>query len=328
MAPARFSIGIDLGTTNSALAFAPLEGDAAPEILPISQWESLAGLAQSPTLPSFLYLPEDAVAAQLRGRAEGGGDWIIGRFARLKAGETPERVVHSAKSWLIHHAADRLAAVLALGLVGGARHPENLAGPRLGADPELPARRLELPALPVTAPPFDDQLVTVTVPASFDAAAQRLTLTAAEEAGFPAGVRLLEEPQAAFYCWLQQHDPDRDLWQGAAMASRAHVLVVDIGGGTSDFSLFELRLIAGNPIPSISRVAVSDHILLGGDNIDLALAHFVERQFTGGATGHLSGTEWEQLVAACRNLKEQALASAGTPDEARSPWPLPAADQA
>ena len=113
--PARYSIGIDLGTTNSALAFVSLVGEATPEILLIPQWENLDGLAEQPTLPSFLYLPEDAVAAHFRSRAAGDGRWIIGRFARTKAGETPGRVVHSAKSWLCHHAADRSAPFLPWG---------------------------------------------------------------------------------------------------------------------------------------------------------------------------------------------------------------------
>ena len=112
------------------------------------------------------------------------------------------------------------------------------------------------------------------MPASFDAAAQRLTLDAAEEAGFPAGVRLLEEPQAAFYCWLERHGAAEPLWEGLDphTAEPRRVLIVDIGGGTSDFSLFELRPGASGAIPDIRRVAVSEHILLGGDNIDLALA--------------------------------------------------------
>ena len=115
MAGARFSIGIDLGTTNSVLAFVSLVGDATPEILLVPQWESLAGLAEASTLPSFLYRPEDAVAAHFRGWAVGAGEWIIGQFARAKAGETPGRVVHSAKSWLCHHAADRSAPFLPWG---------------------------------------------------------------------------------------------------------------------------------------------------------------------------------------------------------------------
>ena len=159
---------------------------------------------------------------------------------------------------------------------------------------------------------FDDQEITVTVPASFDAAAQRLTIAAAEEAGFPDDVRLLEEPQAAFYCWLEKHDPAHELWQRARRcdAELRHVLVIDIGGGTSDFSLFELRLNEQSSIPDIRRVAVSEHILLGGDNIDLAIAHLLEPRLAG-AGGQLSGPQWDHLVASCRDLKEHAFAAAG-----------------
>ena len=117
-AHARFSIGIDLGTTNSAVAFAPLVGEGTPEILFVPQWESLAGLTEEPTLPSFLYFPEEAAAAHFRGREAGDGQWVVGRFARTKASETPGRVVHSAKSWLCHHTADRSAAFLPWGSDG------------------------------------------------------------------------------------------------------------------------------------------------------------------------------------------------------------------
>ena len=316
MAQARFSIGIDLGTTNSAIAFVPLGGEAQPEILLIPQWESPTALSEAPTLPSFLYLPEAAVAAQLRGRTEGTGDWIIGRFARAKAAEAPERVIHSAKSWLCHHAADRLAPFLPWGSSELTRE-EKISPVRAAALILNYLRGAWNSRFAASGWKFDDQHITVTVPASFDAAAQRLTIAAAEQAGFPDTVRLLEEPQAAFYCWLQQHERARNLWQNlpAGDTGPRHVLVVDIGGGTSDFSLFGLRLNATNPVPDITRVAVSDHILLGGDNIDLALAHLVERRLTGGAHGQFSGAQWDQLVAACRNLKEQALAAPGAPDE-------------
>src|SRR5262249_31689658 len=116
---------------------------------------------------------------------------------------------------------------------------------------------------------FGEQEITITVPASFDAAAQRLTLDAAEAAGFPGSVRLLADRQAAFYRWLERHSPGSPLGEASGPQ---HILVVDVGGGTSDFSLFELRPSASVGIPDITRVAVSDHILLCGDNIDLALA--------------------------------------------------------
>jgi molecular chaperone DnaK (HSP70) len=314
MAQPRFAIGIDLGTTNSALAFVPLAGETKCEILQIPQWESVTELMEGPTLPSFLYLPEDAVAAQLRGRGEGAGAWIAGRFARTKAAETPGRVVHSAKSWLCHHAADRLAPFLPWGSPDLPRE-EKISPVRASALILNHLRGAWNSRFADAGHAFDDQSITITVPASFDAAAQRLTVAAAEEAGFPAGVRLLEEPQAAFYCWLEQHERAREVWQGLGGAEARHVLVVDIGGGTSDFSLFGLRSNETTPIPEIERVAVSDHILLGGDNIDLAIAHLVERQLTGGAHGQFSGASWDQLVAACRNLKEQVLSGMGPADE-------------
>ena len=318
MAQARFSIGIDLGTTNSALAYAPLVGEAKAEVLAVPQWESLTGLAAAPTLPSFLYLPEDAVAAQLRGRAAGAAEWVVGRLARSKAAETPGRVVHSAKSWLAHHAADRSAPFLPWGSTDLARE-QKISPVRASALILNYLRGAWNGRFAEAGFAFDDQEICVTVPASFDAAAQRLTLDAAEEAGFPAGVRLLEEPQAAFYCWLEHHDAMRDLWQ--ALADRAdrplHVLVIDIGGGTSDFSLFELRMPAASPAtdgPGIRRVAVSEHILLGGDNVDLAIAHLVE-PLLAGQGGRIAGAQWDHLVASCRDLKEKALSAAGLPEE-------------
>lgn len=315
MASARFSIGIDLGTTNSVLAFVPLVGDSIPEILCVAQWESLNGVAEAATLPSFLYLPEDAVAAHFRDRTVGAGQWIVGRLARTKAGETPGRVIHSAKSWLCHHAADRSAPFLPWGSSEVAR--ERKISP-IGASALILnyLREAWNSEFAQAGFAFDDQEITVTVPASFDAGAQRLTIAAADEAGLPQGVRLLEEPQAAFYCWLERPDHAHELRQlfDDRDAGPRHALVIDIGGGTSDFSLFELRRNEPSPIPDIRRVAVSEHILLGGDNFDLAIAHFVEPRLAGRG-GQLSGAQWAHLVASCRDLKERALTSAGSPDE-------------
>src|SRR5215471_8799180 len=312
--PSRYSIGIDLGTTNSALAFVSLVGEATPEILLIPQWENLAGLAEQPTLPSFLYLPEEAVAAHFRGMASGDGGWIIGRFARTKAGETPGRVVHSAKSWLCHHAADRSAPFLPWGTSDLARE-QKISPIRASALILNYLRGTWNSRFAEAGFAFDDQEITVTVPASFDPGAQRLTIAAAEEAGFPDAVRLLEEPQAAFYCWLGRHDGLHELQQlDVCDAGPRHALVIDIGGGTSDFSLFELHLNEPSAMPDIRRVAVSEHILLGGDNLDLAIAHFMEPRLARRG-GQLSGVQWDQLIAACRDLKEIALAGSGQPDE-------------
>src|SRR5215212_2106869 len=312
---ARFSIGIDLGTTNSALAYVPLAGDEPPGALAIPQWETADTLVEAPALPSFLYLPEDALAAQLCGKATGTHGWIAGRLARRRAGETPGRVARSAKSWLCHHTADRSAPILPW-----------------GSEDLVPAQKIS----PIRAAAFilnylrgawdshfarsgcafDDQEITITVPASFDAAAQRLTLNAAEEAGFPGSVRLLEEPQAAFYCWLEQYSAADPSWERLRMhsAEPRHVLIVDVGGGTSDFSLFELRPGPSGAIPDIRRIAVSEHILLGGDNIDLALAFLLEPRLVG-ERGQISGLQWDHLIASCRYLKEQALSGTASANE-------------
>src|SRR5215472_10004374 len=315
MARARFSIGIDLGTTNCALAFVSLDDEARSKIFDVPQWDTLSAITESPALPSFLYLPDDAAAAQT-GKA-GNEEWIVGRFARKKAAESPGRVVHSAKSWLCHHTSDRSARFLPWGsddiarnskispvcasalILNHLRRTWNTRFAEAGADFA-----------------FDRQEITVTVPASFDAAAQRLTLTAALEAGFPETIHLLEEPQAAFYCWVEQHDIATDL-EGKLPNDpneTYHVLVVDIGGGTSDFSLLEFRSDRHRAAPKIKRQAVGDHILLGGDNVDLAIAHFLEPRLTG-ERGKLSGTQWDDLVAHCRDLKEKMLSSEGEPDE-------------
>jgi molecular chaperone DnaK (HSP70) len=314
MAQAKFSIGIDLGTSNSALAFSSLTGEGGSEVLAIPQWETASTVTESSTVPSFLYLPEEAVAAQIRGRGLGGGEWVAGRLARQKASETPGRVVHSAKSWLCHHAADRSAPFLPWGSDELMR--EEKISPVSASALILKHLRAAWDARFAGEGPglqFDAQEITITVPASFDAAAQRLTLAAVEEAGFPDRTRLIEEPQAAFYRWLEQQEdrddplPDRD--NGVR-----HVLVIDVGGGTSDFSLFELIAPEGNRDPTIKRVAVSDHILLGGDNVDLAIAHLIEPRLVTGE-GRLSAGQWDHLVARCRSLKESVLGCEGAPDE-------------
>jgi molecular chaperone DnaK (HSP70) len=317
MTRARFSIGIDLGTTNSAMAFVALQGDAPSEVFAVSQWEAVGRVAEAATLPSFLYLPEEGVAGQLRCGGGGGGEWVVGRLARGKAAEVPGRVAHSAKSWLCHHTTDRSAAFLPWGSedIGNDRKISPIHASALilnamrGAwDDRFGGTGAEFR--------FDAQEITVTVPASFDAAAQRLTLQAAEEAGFPATVRMLEEPQAAFYRWLEQHGSTKELWRQLPNpdAEVHHVLVVDIGGGTSDFSLFELRPGGAGAVSGIKRIAVSDHILLGGDNIDLAIAHRAEPRLAGDG-GKLSGGQWDTLVARCRDLKELALSEEGSPDQ-------------
>lgn len=311
---ARYSIGIDLGTTNCALAYAALDATAqdgmASRVLEIDQWFTESLLKASPTLPSFLYLPPESASHPDR-------KWIAGHWAREQSLLTPGRVVQSAKSWLCAHGSDRSARFLPWG------------SEQVAADEKLSPVAASALLLRYLRDcwqeqmgdhaPFHEQRVTVTVPASFDAAAQKLTLDAALAAGFPPQleVSLLEEPQAAFYRWLEHHET------GATLESqlpglkdrRQHVLIVDIGGGTSDFSLFEIAAGKAADQPLIKRVAVSEHILLGGDNIDLALAHRMEARLDAGAA--LSANQWGHLVARCRQLKEQALAAQSV---SAAPW--------
>jgi len=317
MVQPKFSIGIDLGTSNSVLAFSPLSGDGGSDVLAIPQWDTPSTVTESATVPSFLYLPEEAIAAQIRGRGPGSGDWVVGSLAQRKASETPGRVAKSAKSWLCHHAADRSAPFLPWG--SDALAQQDKISPVDASALILAHLRAAWNARFAgqgSGFAFDAQDITITVPASFDAAAQRLTLAAAQQAGFPDHVRLLEEPQAAFYRWLEEQADRTDPWCALPNPQTGvrHVLVIDIGGGTSDFSLFELRENEGSRDPGITRVAVSDHILLGGDNIDLAIAHLIEPRLAA-SEGGLSVGQWDHLVARCRSLKERVLGCEAAPNE-------------
>ena len=305
----RFSIGIDLGTTNSALACVSLENkSAATVVVDVPQWETLSAAAASPTLPSFLYRPvEEELASLSNDTASGiGKAWVVGRFARSQSARLPGRVIHSAKSWLACHGMDRTTPFLPWG--SSDLGAEEKISPIAASALILSHLRDAWDRLHPEAP-FAQQRITVTVPASFDALAQRLTLEAAAQAGFPAGVGLLEEPQAAFYRWLEAHETVGSLeTQLERLRERPHhVLVIDVGGGTTDFSLFEIKLGKNRRLPDIQRVAVSDHLLLGGDNIDLALAHLIEPRL--GAADSLSADQWGHLVAQCRQAKEDVLSN-------------------
>ena len=319
MTSPRFSIGIDLGTTNCALAFVLLDGETKSEILAIPQWQTLSGMTEDLALPSFLYLPEEAAAVQIKRGAASNEEWVIGRLARTKSAESAGRVVHSAKSWLCHHTSDRTARFLPWGSEDVAQ-TSKISPIRASALILSHLRGAWNSWFAQSGPEFDfdSQDITVTVPASFDAAAQRLTLMAVQEAGFPETVRLLEEPQAAVYSWREQHDFTSDLVNKLPNDNGIrHVLVVDIGGGTSDFSLFALRSQARSSSPKIKREAVGDHILLGGDNVDFAIARLLEPRLIG-EREKLSGAQWDDLVARCRDLKESVLSNEGRPEEAFS----------
>jgi hypothetical protein len=298
---ARFSVGIDLGTTHCAVAQASLDVEAQrPEAQRITQLVARDRVEAALLLPSFVYFPhasEGALVLPWDAQAA----HAVGAYARRRAGESPARVISSAKSWLSHPAVDRHAAVLPLGA------PEDV----LQVSPvEATFRLLDHISEAWSAQSGDgsrlgDQEVILTVPASFDAAARECTVEAALAAGIDQ-LTLLEEPQAAFYAWLDQRG---EAWRSELQLGDV-VLVVDAGGGTTDFAAILLAEEEGRLEPR--RVAVGQHILLGGDNMDLALAHLVKQKLE--ASGSVIDS-WQlaALSHVARDAKE-ALLSAGAPE--------------
>ncbi|MEJ2201205.1 MAG: Hsp70 family protein [Desulfuromonadaceae bacterium] len=312
----RYTLGIDLGTTNCVLAYMDLKNPRrGPRILPLPQWESAERFADHDLLPSFLCaLPPGEKETGFRAeKGPVGGSypgWVAGVYARNQLALRPGRVVSSAKSWLCHPEIDRCAAILPW--KSEDIPAEQRLSPIQVSSAYLAYFRESWDRLMAGDDPnasFARQDVVITVPASFDEVAQQLTLEAAKLAGYPPSLRLIEEPQAAFYAWL---DKSSNLTLLADLLAAlpekvARVLVCDIGGGTTDLSLFEVRgdTASANGL-GLKRLAVSDHILLGGDNIDLTLAYLLEGKLTGGRS-KLSGRQWNQLLAQARDLKERLL---------------------
>jgi len=320
--PTRYTIGIDLGTSNCALAYVDTEAAApATQLLNAPQYEALGQWREDPVLPSFCYFLTDDEARELHPDdtdSDQVTDWsrsrVVGLWAREMASLSPERVAFSAKSWLTHRGVDRESKLLPW--QSTVLPTERKVSPVEASAAYLSYLRTvwdqRMAASDKTAR-FDRQDIVITVPASFDGDAQRLTLLAAELAGYPASTRLLEEPQAAFYAWLERHPGAEELVAAFPnLGERPElVLVCDIGGGTSDFSLFEVTAPeSADGQPAIRRLAVSEHILLGGDNLDLTLAKTLELELAGEG-GALSTGAWAQLLSQCRALKERVLAGDG-----------------
>jgi hypothetical protein len=298
----RFVVGIDLGTTNSAVAYidtgAADEKEVRPRQLLIPQVVQPGVVEERPLLPSFLYLPgpNELPAGSLKLPWDAGRDFAVGEFARQQAAVVPTRVVTSAKSWLCHPGIDRKAPVLPWKAPEGGRHVSPLQAGTLHLKHlveswnyqiarERPENRLE------------QQDVILTVPASFDAVARELTVEAARAAGLE-NVTLLEEPQAAFYAWIDASGED---WRKRVEVGDV-VLVCDVGGGTTDLTLIAVGAEGGQLV--LSRVAVGDHILLGGDNMDLALAHAAAKSFAA-RNIKLDAGQMMMLWQSCRSAKEK-----------------------
>ena len=314
----RYIIGIDLGTTNIAMAWIDtLSDEGQPRDFSIRQWTGVEGLTGFPTMPAFLWLP--APAEWKKGRLtpdfyedQTPVDAVPGRAARDKAARQPARVVHSAKSWLAHGGVERREPILPW-------HSDEIIGRHRRSPVQVATSYLhhlrqdwnDRMARHEPAYRLENQQVIITVPASFDEVAQQLTLAAAEAAGYPENTRLLEEPQAAFYHWLgndaarAMDDLTDQIRRECSLPAEAApaILVCDLGGGTADFSLLEIRRKEEQPVAH--RLAVSEHIMLGGDNIDLGLARILENRLTG--SHDLPPDQWISLLAQCRDLKEKAL---------------------
>jgi hypothetical protein len=332
--PARYLIGIDLGTTNCAVAYVDTQAaDPRVRVFEIEQLVAPGEVAARRQLPSFVYLageldlaphetalpwrpvarvapeardPQAAVSTEVRP--------VVGELARNQGARMASRMIASAKSWLCHPGVDRQAAILPWG---------DSDGPKLSP---VAAQALILGHLRDAwdhahpGAPFADQEVLVTVPASFDEAARELTQQAAAKAGYPPVV-LLEEPQAAFYAWIDSHRG-----ADARLGDGDRVLVFDVGGGTTDFTLIDVGDAGG---ADFTRTAVGDHLLLGGDNLDLTLSKLVEQRLVARTGKKLDALQWHGLVHACRLAKETLLAddppesAGGPPGSAGGPATAP-----
>ncbi|KQW87556.1 molecular chaperone DnaK [Massilia sp. Root418] len=311
----RYAIGIDLGTTHSALSYVDLQASdgekTAQSVLGVPQLTAPGTVEELPLLPSFLYLPHpDEMAPgqlSLPWQADGAGDVptaVAGEMARSRGATTPIRLVSSAKSWLCHAGVDRRAAILP----NDAPEEVTRVSPLEASTRYLSHLRQAWDAAHPDAP-FTQQAVTVTIPASFDPGARELTADAARAAGYET-LTLLEEPQAALYSWIQGSE---GRWRKEVKPGDI-ILVVDVGGGTSDFSL--IAVLERDGVLEPHRVAVGDHILLGGDNMDLALAHLVARKLAANGT-QLDAWQLRALTYGCRAAKEALLADASVES-----WPI------
>jgi molecular chaperone DnaK (HSP70) len=298
--PSRFLIGIDLGTTNSVLAYIDTHTDSAVTVFPVPQLAAPGEVRTLPALPSFLYFPteEELAGSGVVATWNEQPPMITGVLAREQGALVPSRQVSSAKSWLSHPGVHRHAKILPAQaepsqpmispVEASARYLMHLRDAWNGAIGTDPETRLE------------HQDIVLTVPGSFDEEARELTVEAARRAGLKH-LTLLEEPLAAFYAWIAAN-PGALAGDGEDLRDGELILICDIGGGTTDFSLIRVRLINGQV--QFERFAIGDHLLLGGDNLDLALARCVENKFEG---KKLTMRQRYALRRACCAAKERLL---------------------
>lgn len=305
MNDAKYIIGIDLGTTHSLLAYteAELSEEAEPviRVLPVPQVVSPGEVRAQPLLPSFLMLPgpHDVPAGSLALPWDAHMDFVVGEFARKRGAELPNRLVSSAKSWLCHSGVDRVDSILPWDSPPDARRISPVEASAAFLRHLRDAWNHQMAAHDPEAR-CEAQDIYLTVPASFDAVARELTVKAAHAAGLEH-ITLLEEPQAAFYAWVESQ---KERWRKAVHVGES-ILVVDVGGGTTDFSLIQVT--EENGELTLRRVAVGDHLLLGGDNMDLTLAYAVQSRLALKGT-KLDAWQFRGLWHSARSAKERLLA--------------------
>lgn len=311
MTDPAYIIGIDLGTTNSIVAYTEAAAESAGDIrlFSVPQLVDVGVVETRAILPSFIYIPgsheisSDGLALPWNSQ----NNFIVGEFARQRGAEVPNRLISSSKSWLCNTLVDRnkpilpwdgpedivrLSPVEASAMI--LRHVREAWNYEMAAADDL--LRME------------NQEILLTVPASFDAVARELTVQAAEAAGLP-NISLLEEPQAAFYSWIEAAG---DQWRKKVEKGDL-ALVCDIGGGTTDFSMIRISEADGELI--LERIAVGEHLLVGGDNMDLALAYSIARKMAESGS-KLDSWQIRGVVQSCRNAKEQILSN---PDASEYP---------
>lgn len=310
MAASKYIIGIDLGTTNSAVAYVDLAqrpGDAGHDIhlFEVPQLIGPGEMEPRPVLPSFLYLPGayDLPEGSTSLPWDADRRFVVGEMAREQGRLVPGHLISSAKSWLCHKDVDRTAAILPWGSQAKVSKVSPVEASTRYLAHIREAWNIRMAKGQQNAF-LERQVVVLTVPASFDEVARELTVTAAKQAGIP-NVILLEEPLAACYAWLHDHD---ETWQDQ-MQDQEIILVCDVGGGTTDYSIVSIQ--EQEEGLGFTRLAVGDHLMLGGDNMDMTLGRHVEAKLTG-RPGKLDSQRWHRLVHQCRRAKEYLLEA---PDE-------------
>ncbi|MCC7599093.1 hsp70 family protein [Janthinobacterium sp. FW305-129] len=298
-----FLVGIDLGTTNTVVAYAAAgDAQAGINLFAIEQLVAPGEVGARPLLPSLRYHPAAGELAagdlQLPWQQQDAEHAVLGAFARQLGAQVPGRLVSSAKSWLSHANVDRQAPILPWGADADVTKVSPVAASASYLAYVRAAWNHRFPDAPL-----EEQELVLTIPASFDEGARALTLAAARMAGLPT-LRLVEEPQAAFYDYLHRR---RDTLR-LDLAQTRRILVCDVGGGTTDFSLIDVAF-DDDGAPQLTRSSVGNHLILGGDNMDLALAHLVETRMAAGVEGgmKLSAARLSQLMERCRAAKELLL---------------------